>query len=280
MKDTIELKCSFSGEDNQELREILIAELSTLPFECFQEEEDKLFAYIEAKDFNEEEIKNLYSFQHHADALTYSFQNIKEKNWNEEWEKNFEPIIVEDKCVIYAPFHKDRPKASYEIEIMPKMSFGTGHHATTYLMIQYMFEMEFSGKQVLDMGCGTAVLAILAEKLGAQHCLAIDNNDWAYENALENVALNACKHTEVKLGDATIIEGQKYDTILANINRNVLLEDIPAYVQTLNEKGHILFSGILTDDFHLIQEKAEASGLQFLGKLERKNWNAALFVKL
>jgi len=279
MKDTIEVKCTFSGENIDEMREILVAEMSTLPYNTFQEDGNKLFAYIDSDKFNEADLKALYTIKTHPNKVAYTFQNIKDKNWNEEWEKNFDPIAVEDKCVIYAPFHKDRPKAAYEIEIMPKMSFGTGHHATTYLMIQYMFQMDFTGKKVLDMGCGTAVLAILAEKLKAKHCMAIDNNDWAYENAIENVRLNNCENTEVALGDAEKTKGHKYDTILANINRNVLLVDIPTYVEALNNRGELLISGILKEDFDLIYEKALQAGLSFQGKLEKNNWNAALFTK-
>ncbi len=279
MKDTIEVKCTFTGDNIDEMREILIAEMSTLPYNTFQEDGNNLFAYIDTDKFDEKALKALYTIRTHPEKVTYTFQNIKDKNWNEEWEKNFDPIAVEDKCVIYAPFHKNRPQAEYEIEIMPKMSFGTGHHATTYLMIQYMFQMDFTDKEVLDMGCGTAVLAILAEKLKAKHCMAIDNNDWAYENAVENVRLNNCQKTEVALGDADKIKGQMYDTILANINRNVLLVDIPAYVKSLNKKGELLLSGILKEDFELIYEKALQAGLSFQGKLEKNNWNAALFTK-
>ncbi|MGM0550487.1 MAG: 50S ribosomal protein L11 methyltransferase [Bacteroidota bacterium] len=279
MKDTIEVILNFAGDNTDESKEILIAEMSTLPYHTFQEETNKLLAYIDSDKFDEEQLKSLYSLQHHPDTIQYSYQNIKEKNWNEEWEKNFDPIVVEDKCVIYAPFHKNRPQAQYEIEIMPKMSFGTGHHATTYLMIQYMFRMDFTNKKVLDMGCGTAVLAILAEKLKAAHCIAIDNDDWAYQNAKENVILNDCERTQVQLGNVESLQGLTVDVILANINRNVLLEDIPVYVSALKPGGELLLSGILKEDFEKIYAKALQSGLDFHGKLERNNWNAALFSK-
>ena len=279
MKNTIEVTITFTGDTTDETSEILIAEMSTLPYNTFQEDNNRLLAYIDSDKFDEEALKNIYSLRQHPDTIKYSYRKIEEKNWNEEWEKNFEAIVVEDKCVIYAPFHQNPPQAQYEIEIMPKMSFGTGHHATTYLMIQYMFAMDFTDKKVLDMGCGTAVLAILAEKLKAALCVAIDNNDWAYKNAKENVKRNGCVHTEVKLGHAETIKGESFDIILANINRNVLLEDIPTYVNALTPGGELLLSGILQEDFEKIHSLALQSGLSFHGKLERNNWNAARFTK-
>lgn len=181
-------------------------------------------------------------------------KEIADQNWNAEWEKNFEPILVDDKCAVRAPFHNPVTGFAMEIVIEPKMSFGTGHHATTWLMMRALFDLDLKGKKLLDMGSGTGVLAILAEKLGAASCDAIDIDEWAYENALENMQRNGCRRVHCALGGADLLGEKKYDVILANINRNILTRDAAHYLNVLNNGGLILLSGFYTHDVPLVQD--------------------------
>ena len=199
-------------------------------------------------------------------------------NWNEEWEKNFEPIVIADACAVRAPFHKPF-NVQYEIVIEPKMSFGTGHHETTFMMLQFILENTFEGKTVLDMGCGTAVLAILAEMRGASKVDAIDIDDWCVENSEENVLRNHCKYISVKLGDASVLPtSETYDTIIANINRNILLNDMEIYSKGLKMGGELYLSGFYKEDLPIIIECCNKLGLQFVENKEKNNWIAAKFV--
>ena len=209
--------------------------------------------------------------------ISYTFENIEPTNWNEEWEKNFNPIIVDDVCSVRAPFH-EKPNTQYDIIIEPKMSFGTGHHETTHMMIQHILKNDFEDKSVLDMGCGTGVLAILAEMKGAKNIDAVDYDNWCYLNSLENVERNNCKNITVIEGDASILKSKKYDIIIANINRNILLNDMKTYVSCLNKNGILFLSGFYNEDILVIKEECERQMLKFEEKLERNNWISLKFL--
>src|SRR5690554_2813165 len=259
----IYIEYNFKVEPIQPGTEILIAELGYVGFESFVETEDGVTAYIQKDEWrdnilDEVEILNSAEFK-----IDHSFSEIEQINWNIEWEKNFSPIEVDGKCVVRAPFHPER-NLEYEIVIEPKMSFGTGHHETTYMMLQYVLENEFEGKKVLDMGCGTSVLAILASMRGASEVEAIDIDQWCFENSQENVQRNNCKNIEVYLGDASLLQNRKYDVILANINRNILLNDISIYRESLNPNGILYMSGFYKEDLKDITEVCNNVGLRFV----------------
>ena len=251
--------------------EILIAELGAAGFESFTENEEGLIAYIQKKDWNNEILNDIQLLQSEEVVITYDIKEIEQVNWNSEWEKNFEPIQVDGLVSIRAPFHKD-PHLKYDIVIEPKMSFGTGHHETTHLMIQHLIDLDLDGKTVLDMGCGTGILAIFAEMKGAVKLDAIDIDTWCYENSMENVERNQCKRIAVYEGDASLLKDKKYDVIIANINRNILLQDIGIYAQSLNENGILLLSGFYTEDIPVIGEEAGKYQLKLKKKRTRNNW--------
>lgn len=273
--------CSFtyvSGSlEVQTAIEILVAELGMLGFESFTENENGVVAYIQEADWNAELLKDIQILQSEEVKFSSEVKEIEQVNWNEEWEKNFEPIVVENEVSVRAPFHED-PKLAYDIVIEPKMSFGTGHHETTYLMIKHLMDVDLSGKKVLDMGCGTGILAIFAEMKGAKDVDAIDIDSWCYENSVENVERNNCKHIKVYEGDATMLGSTMYDVIIANINRNILLNDMSVYVKCLRPGGELYLSGFYTEDIPYIREEAEKNGLEFNKKFERNNWVALKFV--
>lgn len=258
--------------------EILLAELAEVGFDSFVDTEDGLLAYIQEPLWNEAILSDIYILQNPDFTVSYTYKTIPQVNWNEEWEKNFEPIVVEGACTVRAPFH---PAATtpYEIVITPKMSFGTGHHETTYMMLQFLLTLDLKGKRVLDMGCGTSVLAIMAEKRGAAEVLAVDIDDWCVENSLENIAHNACEHISVLLGDVSQLNGRTFDLIIANINRNILLADIPHYAASLTHGGTLLLSGFYTEDIPAITEQCTAHALRFVQNLGRNNWAAVQFTK-
>ncbi|HLT32772.1 MAG TPA: 50S ribosomal protein L11 methyltransferase, partial [Aquaticitalea sp.] len=222
--------------------EILIAELGYAGFESFVENEAGVIAYIQKNEWHEQILDDIQILKSDEFDINFSFGEIAPTNWNEEWEKNFSPIIVDGRCSIRAPFHP-KPDMEFDIVIEPKMSFGTGHHETTHMMVQHILRNDFKDKSVLDMGCGTGVLAILAEMKGAKPIDAIDYDNWCYLNSLENVERNGCKHISVLEGDAALLNGRSYDMIIANINRNILLKDMPIYVKSLNINGTLLLSG-------------------------------------
>ena len=258
--------------------EILLAELAEVGFDSFVDTEDGLLAYIQEPLWNEAILSDIYILQNPDFTVSYTYKTSPQVNWNEEWEKNFEPIVVEGACTVRAPFH---PAATtpYEIVITPKMSFGTGHHETTYMMLQFLLTLDLKGKRVLDMGCGTSVLAIMAEKRGAAEVLAVDIDDWCVENSLENIAHNACEHISVLLGDVSQLNGRTFDLIIANINRNILLADIPHYAASLTHGGTLLLSGFYTEDIPAITEQCTAHALRFVQNLGRNNWAAVQFTK-
>ncbi|MGL5112017.1 MAG: 50S ribosomal protein L11 methyltransferase, partial [Flavobacterium sp.] len=232
----------FSIEPKELGSEILIAELGEKAFESFTETEKGIDAFVQKDLWDENILEGIFILQSDEFTIEYTFEEIEQINWNEEWEKNFEPIDVDGTCHVRAPFHP-KTTAEFDIVIEPKMSFGTGHHETTHMMIQHLLDMNVAGLKTLDMGCGTAILAILAEMKGAQPIDAIDIDNWCYLNSIENAARNNCKHITVYEGDATLLPGKKYDLIIANINRNILLNDMQYYAACLNPKGILLLSG-------------------------------------
>jgi len=263
----------------EELTDIITAELSQVGYDTFMETENGLCAYITEATFSEPELKAvLHKYQDMA-TLPYSTEKIPQQNWNEEWEKNFEPLLISGICSVRASFHPQPPNVPYDIVINPKMSFGTGHHETTTLMIQNQLDLDLAGKRVLDMGCGTGILAILAAKLGAKEVVAVEIEDWTVENARENAALNETP-VEVRLGDVNQIQNdQPYDIILANINRNVLLADIPIYTTHLRPGGTLIISGFYFEDLEAIRSMAENSGLVYKSRREKNNWLSVVMEK-
>jgi ribosomal protein L11 methyltransferase len=258
--------------------DILIAQLGEIGFESFVETEEGVTAYIQQEEFQEDRFGDVQIMASDLFTTEFTSEVIEQVNWNEEWERNFDPIEVADNCVVRAPFH-EAFNVTYEIIIEPKMSFGTGHHETTHMMLEFLLEANLQSKTVLDMGCGTAVLAILSEMRGATDIDAIDIDEWCVENSEENAQRNNCSHIKVKLGDASLLTSErKYDLIIANINRNILLNDIPTYVSCLNEGGILLLSGFYSEDLKMISESCVKNDLQFVENKERNNWIAAKFV--
>ncbi|MEZ4854756.1 50S ribosomal protein L11 methyltransferase [Flavobacterium sp.] len=268
----------FTVEPKELGTEILIAELGELPFDSFIETETGFSAYILQSLWNETILDEIYILNNPDFEISHTIEFIEQVNWNEEWEKNFNPIYVDEKCYVRAPFH-EKLNAEYEIVIEPKMSFGTGHHETTHMMIQHLLETDVRNKKTLDMGCGTAILAILAEMKGAKPIDAIDIDNWCYLNSIENCERNNCNHISVYEGDASLLKGKKYDIIIANINRNILLNDMQIYVDCLNENGILFLSGFYTEDFEAINESCITKGLTFVKQLERHNWASLKYVK-
>lgn len=277
MSNTIYIGYYFKVQPLQPAVEILIAELGYAGFESFVENEDGVTAYIQKEEWNEHILNDIQILNSDEFQISYTFSEIEQVNWNAEWEKNFNPIIVDNQCSVRAPFH-DKPDTKYDIIIEPKMSFGTGHHETTHMMIQHILKNDFTNKSVLDMGCGTGVLAILAELKGAKPIDAIDYDNWCYLNSLENVERNNSKHITVLEGDAGLLKNKKYDIIIANINRNILLQDMKIYAACLNQKGMLFLSGFYADDIPLIQKECEKYMLKFEEKLERNNWVSLKFL--
>ncbi|MCB7481420.1 50S ribosomal protein L11 methyltransferase [Christiangramia sediminis] len=266
----------FKIDPVQPASEILIAELGYLGFESFVENDDGITAYIPEEEYEDDILANVHILQSEDFKITYSQNEIERVNWNEEWEKNFTPILVDERCSVRAPFH-EKLDVNFDIVIEPKMSFGTGHHATTHMMIQHILKNDWEGKSVLDMGCGTGVLAILAAMKGAKTIDAIDIDNWCYLNTLENISRNDCEHINVEEGGAELLEGREYDTILANINRNILLRDLPIYEKSLKANGDLFLSGFYEGDLPAIKKACEKAGLDFIENFERNDWVAAKF---
>lgn len=260
-------------------RDILVDALGNEgPYDSFMETPDGLKAYVPETDFDEawlkEQLAEIASFA----TASYTFETMPDKNWNEEWEKQHKPVLVEaangSRIWVRAPFHEHRTDVDYEIEIEPKMSFGTAHHQTTYMMLSYLAELSLQGLSILDMGCGTAVLAILAKMRGAAKAEAIDIDEWAYENAIENAQRNNVE-LDIHIGDASLLTADKhFDLIIANINRNILLNDMAAYVAVLNPGGTLLLSGFYESDVPVLQQKAESLGLTLKQQKSRQTWTA------
>ena len=269
--DYLELKIDVTSEEQ---RDILLCRLLGEGFESFVEAEKVLLAYIPAYLFIKEKVEPILDSFH----VAFKFSFVPQQNWNEEWEKHYDPVLIKDQCYIRAPFHDPLPGIPYEIIIEPKMSFGTAHHETTSMMIELMLETEFAGMNVLDMGCGTGILAILAGKLGAGNVVAVDNDQWCYENALENIRKNNAGKIRVVLGDVKTIDDQGFDMIMANINRNVLMEQMADY-SGMMVKGDLLLSGFYEEDIPLIRDIAGQNGFRFVTFTTRNRWAAVKFNK-
>ncbi|GAB1858101.1 50S ribosomal protein L11 methyltransferase [Flavobacteriaceae bacterium MHTCC 0001] len=277
MSNSIYIGYEFKIDPIQPASEILIAELGYAGFESFVENETGVTAYIQKEDWDASILDEIQILNSDEFEISFTFSEIEQTNWNAEWEKNFSPIVVDDICAVRAPFH-EKFDTQYDIIIEPKMSFGTGHHETTHMMIQHILKNDFKNKSVLDMGCGTGVLAILAEQNGAKPIDAVDYDNWCYLNSLENVERNDCQHISVIEGDASVLGKTTYDIIIANINRNILLQDMATYVSCLNEGGMLFLSGFYTDDIPVIQSECEKHLLKFEEKLERNNWVSLKFL--
>ena len=258
--------------------EILIALISDFGFDSFDYNEMGFVAYIKEELATHVDLKDL---EFEDFNYTYSIDKIAEINWNAKWEKNFEPVFVDDKLMIRAPFHERNPAFKYEILITPKMSFGTGHHQTTRMMCREMFAADFQNKRVLDMGCGTGILAILAKQLHASEVLGIDIDEWSVENSLENCAMNNCEDIVIKKGDVHLLDSEKpFDVLLANINKNILRADIPLYSLKLVSGGKLFLSGFFTTDIPELKEVAAANGLRFVSDAHENEWAVARFEKI
>lgn len=266
---------TFFCEPKEEyITDVLSSELAEIGFESFVNNDEGLNAFIQHNLFSKEKIDYLISNFELDAQITYKFIDVEDKNWNEEWEKNyFQPITIDNRLIIHSSFHQVPPEEyDYRILIDPKMAFGTGHHQTTGLILQEMLDMDVTDMKVLDMGCGTAVLGILAKMRGAESVVAIDIDEWAYNNALENIQLNHVENMTAKLGGAEAIGKDKFDLILANINRNILLQDMDKYKEALDEDGVLIMSGFYSEDVDAIRQKAEELGLFYLGFKQHDNW--------
>jgi ribosomal protein L11 methyltransferase len=258
--------------------EILMAELGELPFESFEETETGVNAYIQKELYVEGMLETIDILKSSEFKISFKIIEIAPENWNETWESNFNPIEINDLCIVRAPFHESK-NVKYDIVIEPKMSFGTGHHETTHLMLEYILEQDFENKKTLDMGCGTAVLAILAAKKGANPVDAIDIDNWCYLNSIENIERNNCKNIQVLEGDVSLLPGRNYEIIIANINRNILLQDLEVYQNCLQQDGMLLLSGFYNEDIDVIEKHCNSLNLNLLEKKEKNNWVALRFVK-
>lgn len=261
--------------------DLLSAVLGEAGFESFVEQPGGIAAYIQKDLYDEATVKAaIEDFPLPDTRVEYTYQEAEDKDWNEEWEKNFfRPIVIGSRCVIHSTFHHDVPKAEYDIVINPQMAFGTGHHETTSLIISELLDSDLQGKSLLDMGCGTSILAILARMRGAAPCTAIDIDEWCVRNSAENIALNGVDRIDVSQGDASALEGKgPFDVVIANINRNILLSDMKQYVRCMHPGSELYMSGFYTDDIPVIQAEAERNGLHFLHHQEKNRWAAVKFV--
>lgn len=273
------IQIQFSCEPNPEvLTDVLSALLGEIGFESFVRTETGLEAYIPSDQLSPEKVDQLISDFPLEGKITYSSHKMEDKNWNEEWEKHyFQPVAIGNTLCIHSSFHMVEGDFKYRILIDPKMSFGTGHHQTTELMMRELLEMDLRDKSLLDMGCGTAVLAVLASMRGASPITAIDIDEWAYHNAEENVRLNGIGNIRLRQGGAELLGDETYDVILANINRNILLQDIPRYKQVMNRGGILVMSGFYDHDIPAIRNEAEAQGLTYRHHAEIDQWVAVSF---
>ena len=277
------LEFIFTTDPNTEIvTDILCAVLGEAGFESFIEQGHETAAYIQKEKYDEALLKrNLSNFPLTDTTIRYTYKEAEDKDWNEEWERNFfQPIIIGNRCVIHSSFHHYVPQAEYDIVINPQMAFGTGHHETTGLIINELLEADLHGKSVLDMGCGTSILAILARMRGATCCTAIDIDEWCVRNSIENIMLNHVDHISVKQGDASLLKDEgPFDVVIANINRNILLQDMAQYVERMNTGASLYMSGFYIDDMPLIQAEAERFGLTLSYHKENNRWAVMKFTK-
>ena len=266
---------------NETVNDVVSALAGEIGFESFVEWENGVQAYIQQSVFDEEALKSMVAdFPLPDTTIEYTVVEAEDKDWNEEWEKNFfQPIVIGDRCCIHSTFHKDTPQTEYEILINPQMAFGTGHHETTSSIISELLEADLQGKSVLDMGCGTSILAILASMRGADPITAIDIDDWCVNNSRDNIALNGINNITVEWGDANLLKGRApFDVIIANINRNILLADMAQYAACMHSGSELFMSGFYVEDIPVIQEKAESLGMEFIHHREKNNWAAVKFI--
>lgn len=276
--DSIYIAYEFSVSPRNPATEILIAELGNVGFESFVENDNGVIAYIQKQEWSSKILDHLFILDSSEFEISFSHHEVVQTNWNKEWEKNFNPIQVDGQVSVRAPFHEN-PSLNFDIVIEPKMSFGTGHHETTHMMIQHLLALDLNNKRVLDMGCGTGILAIFAEMKGANPIDAIDIDNWCYQNSLENVQRNDCHHITVLEGDASLLKENKYDLIIANINRNILLSDMKTYTDCLHEKGILLLSGFYKEDVAIIEDEVTKCGLIFQKMIQKNNWVALKYIK-
>jgi ribosomal protein L11 methyltransferase len=275
------IQVTFSFKHIQEYQQdLLISELAEIGFNTFEDTENGFSAFIDFDSYHKENLTGaLVQFEGEFE-YNYTITEIAAENWNEEWEKNFEPLIIDETCYVRATFHPAQPQYKYEIVIDPKMAFGTGHHQTTTMMMQYILETDVAGKHILDMGCGTGILAILAAKKGAEKLVAIDNDEICYLSTKENSALNDIHNITALCGGKETIPASACDIILANINRNILLDQIPVYADVLKSGGEIFFSGFYEDpDLQMIKDACAQSGMNYLDHKKTGDWVAARFIK-
>ncbi len=277
--DAIYIEYNFKVKPSESVTEMLIAQLGFVGFESFVEQENGVTAYIQKQEWNAAILEDVFVLKSKEFTITFTQTEVAQTNWNEEWEKNFKPIQVDGLVSIRAPFHQNA-SLQYDIVIEPKMSFGTGHHETTHMMIQHLLVLDLENKRVLDMGCGTGILAIFAEMKGAKPLDAIDIDSWCYKNSIENIERNNCHHISVYQGDASLLKEKKYDVIIANINRNSLLSDMNTYTDCLDRNGILLLSGFYKEDITIIDNEVTKYGLTFEKKIQRNNWVALKYLKL
>ena len=271
--------CFKINPNNQIHEELLMAALEENGFDSFWQESDILKGYIISEEFKIENIQKVEKQFESLFTIKFTFSELPDKNWNEEWEKNFKSILIANKCLIKAPFHISSEKAEYEIIIEPKMSFGTGHHSTTALMIENILSLSLNNKTVLDIGCGTGILSILASKMSAANIVAVDNDIWAYENTCENVKNNNSTNIDVIHGNINNVPPSKFDIVLANINRNIILDDIEKYKFLMKDNGTLILSGFLIMDREVILQKAEELNLTSITFKEKEGWISEVLIK-
>lgn len=276
----IQVTFSFTQVQDYQ-KDLLINELANIGYNTFEDTDDGFAAFVDFDHYHEQDLKQIMAeFEDENLKYSYTVTEIAAENWNEEWEKNFEPLIITDQCYVRATFHQSQPQYTYEIVIDPKMAFGTGHHQTTTMMMQYILSEDMQDKEVLDMGCGTGILAILASKRGAKNLVAIDNDDVCYQSTLENAALNQINNITAGCGGKEVIPESAFDVILANINRNILLDQIPTYAAVLKSGGNIFFSGFYeSPDLEMIRTACESFGIQYISHKKIDEWVAAHFKK-
>lgn len=273
------LAYTFSNPQNEALKDMLAELLGAAGFDSFMDADEGFTAYCAENAFDKMAFDGILAMEQFADVKILKQELIPDQDWNATWESSYEPVVIDGTCRIRAPFHEPDSSYKYDLCIEPKMSFGTAHHETTAQIIKLMLTKDFKGKDVLDMGSGTGVLAILARKLGSAKTVAIDNDEWAYRNALDNVRYNDETDIAVELGDANSLNNRQFDIIIANINRNILLRDMHEYVKCLKKGGKIFFSGFYEADLQMIKNEAERLGLSYLNHIKDNEWTAAVFIR-